>query len=257
MYGRTSCARNVLLQMVTSVTDSGTTLRYEGVCRCLWVVPSEVSMRCGKGLRQMIKSTVFLAILLLALPLVASAGSIDFNNNGGTLTGSSAGLTLTGSELTGVDGLDWKGLIQGSLGSVTIATGSLVSGSLTTGGVFNGGGSFVISGNGTNGVPNGVIFNGFFTEPVTWAVVSLANGTHNYTLSGALLGTWYNGNTILGATAQLTVVTGPSGFTGTTRISGGDTNFFTVGTPEPDSLVLISTGLISIAGIVRRKLKSA
>src|ERR1039458_5861514 len=140
MYGRTSCARNVLLQMVTSVTDSGTTLRYEGVCRCLWVVPSEVSMRCGKGLRQMIKSTVFLAILLLALPLVASAGSIDFNNNGGTLTGSSAGLTLTGSELTGVDGLDWKGLIQGSLGSVTIATGSLVSGSLTTGGVFNGGG---------------------------------------------------------------------------------------------------------------------
>ena len=53
------------------------------------------------------------------------------------------------------------------------------------GGTFAGCGSFVVTGNGTGIIPKGVIFNGTFSRPVTWALVTV-NGTHTYTLSGAL-----------------------------------------------------------------------
>ena len=46
------------------------------------------------------KRIVMMALLALALPVAAFAGNVDFTNNGGTLAGSSAGLTLSGSELT-------------------------------------------------------------------------------------------------------------------------------------------------------------
>jgi hypothetical protein len=200
----------------------------------------------------MIKNTILLMILV-ALPLTAFAGSsVDFTNSGGTLTGSNSGLALTGSTLIAVNGLG-GGLITGNnLGTLTFSTGALSSGTLQTGGTFAAGGTFDITGNGTSGIPNGVIFNGSFTGPVTWTLITLANGTHNYTLTGSLAGTWYNGMTINGATVQLTINTGKGFFNGQTTISSGDTNL-TV--PEPGSLTLLGTGLIGIAGVVRRKLK--
>ena len=44
-----------------------------------------------------------------------------------------------------------------------------------------------------------MIFNGSFTGPLTWTLVTLSNGTHNYTLTGSLLGTWQNGTSVNGA----------------------------------------------------------
>jgi hypothetical protein len=204
----------------------------------------------------MMKRIVLLALLALALPLSAFAGSsVDFTNSGGTLSGSSAGLTLTGSELIAVNGLGGGGLITGGLGSVSFSTGSLASGSLQMGGTFNGGGSFDISGNGTNGVPSGTIFSGSFSGPVTWTLVTLANGTHNYTITGSITGTWYNGTTVNGATVQLTINTGKGFFNGSTTISSGDTNIATT-VPEPGTLGLLGTGLVGLAGVLRRKLKT-
>lgn len=201
------------------------------------------------------KKILLLAVLALALPMAAFASSgVDFTNSGGTLSGTNSGLSLSGSVLAAVNGLNGGGLITGSnLGSVSFTTGALTSGSLQMGGTFAAGGTFAITGNGSNGIPNGTLFTGTFSGPVTWQLVTLANGTHNYILTGTLTGTTGTGFSTNGVTVQLTINTGKGFFNGSTTISSGDTNIVV---PEPGTLTLLGTGLISLAGAVRRKLKA-
>ena len=199
------------------------------------------------------KRVLWLTVLALALPLTAFANSVDFTNSGGILAGCNSGLSLTGSALIAVNGLNGLGLVTGSnLGSVSFATGALTAGSLQMGGTFAAGGSFTITGNGSSGIPNGTIFSGTFSGPATWTLVTLANGTHNYTLTGVVAGTLGGNFQTDGVTVQLTINTGRGLFNGRTHISSGDTN---VVVPEPGSLSLLGTGLLGLAGVVRRKLQ--
>ena len=190
------------------------------------------------------RRVILLALLALALPVASFASSVDFTNSGGTLSGSSSGLTLTGSELIAVKGLGGGGLVTGNLGTLSFTTGAL-TGSLANGGTFAAGGTFTIAGNGT---VFSNTFTGSFAGPVTWTLITLLNGTHNYTLSGAVSGPGFNG-----ATIQLTINTGKGFFDGSTTISSGDTNLLV---PEPSSLTLLGTGLLGLAGVVRRKIRA-
>jgi hypothetical protein len=200
------------------------------------------------------KRIVLMAVLALALPLTAIASdNVDFTNGGGTLAGTNAGLSLTGSVLIAVNGFGNLGLVTGNLGTVSFTTGALTGGTLQNGGTFAAGGTFTITTNGTGGLPNATLFNGTFSGPVTWTLVTLANGTHNYTLTGALTGTWVGGASVQGATIQLTINTGKGFFNGSTTLSSGDTNIVV---PEPGTLGLLGTGLVGLAGVLQRKLRS-
>ena len=200
------------------------------------------------------KRIFFLTVLALSLPIASFATStVDFSNSGGTLSGSNLGLMLSGSVLFAVNGLNGGSIITGdNLGSVTFTTGALISGSLQKGGMFAGGGSLAITGNGTSGLPNGTIFSGMFSGPVTWTLLTLGNGTHNYTLTGMLTGS-LQGVAVQGAIVQLTVNTGASLFSGTASISSGNITLSTGVIPEPGSLALMGTGLLGVAGLLRRK----
>jgi hypothetical protein len=120
--------------------------------------------------RKTMKKILLLAVLALALPTAMFGSSIDYTNSGGTLSGSSAGLSLSGSVLISVNGLNAGGLLTGS-------------------------------------------------------------------------------------NLQLTVNTGKGFINGSTRISSGETSGSAT-VPEPGSLTLLGSGLLVLAGLVRRKMNS-
>lgn len=197
-----------------------------------------------------------LLMVLLALPMTAFADEVDFDNRGGTLTGTSDTLSLSGSQLTQVTGFNGMGLVQGAdLGSISFTTGTLKSGNMMNGAIFNPGGTFVITGNTKDGMP-AVIFSGSFTGTTKWisdGSLGLCGSAH-YTLTGSISGTWYNGSKVSGATAQMIVGGGKNGLMDSVSLGGGFTGF-TV-TPEPGTLGLLGIGLVGMAGILRRKRKS-
>jgi len=200
------------------------------------------------------RRVILFAILALALPIAAVADShIDFNAQGGTLSGSSAGLQLTSATLMGIGNLYGTPLSVGSnLGTVSFTTGPMLSGSLASSATFSGAGStfMIVGNNGISGVPSGTIFSGSFTTDVT--LTESGTGLHSYFLTGVVAGTLSNGGQARGPVI-LDFTTGKGWMGEPVTIGSVDT---TVVIPEPGTLGLLGTGLLAVGGLLHRKLRN-
>jgi len=191
--------------------------------------------------------------------MAAWASGIDFTNQYGTISVSAAGLTTTGSELLTFG--TFAAAAGHSLGWVSYTTGALISGSVTgNGGVFSSTGStFDIIGRGAwaksiPGYSHGsvTLFAGSFVGPIDWTLVSTVGQRLTYTLTGDIIGTWYTGRQVSGTTTQ-TILTYKHELAdqGKGNIGAGGGN---ITVPEPGTLGLLGTGLVGMAGMLRRKM---
>lgn len=176
------------------------------------------------------RRVVLLAVLALALPVAAMADTFDYAN-AGTVSGGTA--ILSGSATTSLS------LTSALTGILDTTTNVNVCG--------NGGGTAC---NGWVSVTTGAISGGAFTGG-TLTITNNGKTLFSGTFSGTV--TTSGGFTIVSGTVS--TVAGSTQIVFKLGSSTGSISGDTIVTPEPGTLGLLGTGLIGLAGIVRRKLR--
>ena len=206
--------------------------------------------------------TVILGLCALLLPMAAWADAIELTNVGGSVTFSSSGISSTMSELKSFKEGAYSIVApkSGSLGTVSFSTGAFISGGIWTGGTLSATGSTfdvagsgrwarILTGQSTNPV---TLFTGSFVGPISWTVISHVKDNYIFTLSGRIFGLLYTGRDVSGFTTQtIYAFTNQEPYDHKGSLHAGSTS---LPIPEPGTLGLLGTGLIAVAGSMRRKL---
>jgi hypothetical protein len=144
----------------------------------------------------MMKRLLVVALLLCGVaPRTAWAASHFFTNQYGTISISEQGVVSKGSELVALGQI--VASHGHSLGTVNFTAGTLIEGTIAGGGAFSDfGSSFVITGDGNQGVPKGPIFVGAYVGKVHWKLISQDGQKLTFQLNGRILGTLYTGRMV-------------------------------------------------------------
>lgn len=201
--------------------------------------------------------TVLLALLAIVLPALARADTIDLTNQFGSVTILNSGITSVGSELK-----TFNGRVAGaghSLGNVSFWTGAFIptgpTSTIWTGGEFsNVGSGFVVTGKwGSAKGDKGTIFSGVFTGPIDWTLVASSKFFHEYLLTGQIKGQLWNGHMATGTVNEEIFTYWNQeriDHKGSIHLGGVVLN----STPEPGTLGMLGSGLLVMAGAIRRKI---
>jgi len=208
--------------------------------------------------------TVLLALLVVVLPVVARADTIDLTNKFGTVTITNAGISSFGSQLRSVT-VNGQNIGSGhAMGSVNFWTGAFTpaqpGGDVYGSGTFAGGQSvsgFVVKGKwGPAKADKGKLFSGYFVGAINWTLVASSKFFHEYLLTGQIKGQLWNGHMATGTVTEDIYTYWNQekiDHKGSIHLGGVIIN----STPEPGTLGLLGSGLFAMAGAIRRKISRA
>jgi len=220
-----------------------------------------------------VKALRLLSLPLFALSISAFATTYTFDESGGSLNlvhslKFGGALQLTGSKIVSISGPtlhmtassgERLGVLKltGAQLLTSTTAGSKAGGSITDTYIY-GPGSISIANSlkGSSSIPHGIVFNGTFsTETLTVTddysqelnakgkPINVFDG-RTWELAGELVGKMYTGQSLSGTFTISRVGHDPA--TGTTNLAA---------TPEPGTLLLLATGLLGIAGLVRSRFR--